>query len=155
MTENQKLRELFETYMTDGGKWSAAINKGPTGAYLLLRTATAWGDWKACAEALTMPTNDHSGDAANMVPPADHIEDSLAMVQAAAQTVANAAAVIYHNASLGDFALRPPDDMSGWTAYVPMTTTPWDEREACAELCETWNTAPGSELAGAIRARGA
>lgn len=28
------------------------------------------------------------------------------------------------------------------------------EREACAELCELWNTTPGGKLAAAIRARG-
>lgn len=27
------------------------------------------------------------------------------------------------------------------------------EREACAELCELWNTTPGSKLAAAIRVR--
>lgn len=53
---NQKLREAFETYITDDGKWPNAILKAPGGQYLLLRTSVAWQDWKACAEALALPT---------------------------------------------------------------------------------------------------
>ena len=52
MTENQKLREAFEAYITDNGKWPNAILKAPGGQYLLLRTSVAWQDWRACAEAL-------------------------------------------------------------------------------------------------------
>lgn len=59
MTENQKLREAFEAYITDNGKWPNAILKAPGGQYLLLRTSVAWQDWKACAEALAPPTADH------------------------------------------------------------------------------------------------
>lgn len=56
MSNEQKLREAFEAHMTDGGKWPNAILKAPGGQYLLLRTSVAWQDWKACAEALTLPT---------------------------------------------------------------------------------------------------
>ena len=52
MSENQKLREAFEAYITDNGKWPNAILKAPGGQYLLLRTSVAWQDWMACAEAL-------------------------------------------------------------------------------------------------------
>ena len=56
MNNEQKLREAFETYITDDGKWPNAILKAPGGQYLLLRTSVAWQDWKACAEALALPT---------------------------------------------------------------------------------------------------
>ena len=62
MTENQKLREEFETYITDDGKWPNAILKAPGGQYLLLRTSVAWQDWKACAEALALPTAEQVDD---------------------------------------------------------------------------------------------
>jgi hypothetical protein len=62
MTENQKLREAFEAYITDNGKWPNAILKAPGGQYLLLRTSVAWQDWKACAEALALPTAEQVDD---------------------------------------------------------------------------------------------
>ena len=52
MSNEQKLREAFEAYITDNGKWPNAILKAPGGQYLLLRTSVAWQDWRACAEAL-------------------------------------------------------------------------------------------------------
>jgi hypothetical protein len=62
MTEKQKLREAFEAYITDNGKWPNAILKAPGGQYLLLRTSVAWQDWKACAEALALPTAEQVDD---------------------------------------------------------------------------------------------
>ena len=105
MTENQKLREAFETYITDDGKWPNAILKAPGGQYLLLRTSVAWQDWKACAEALALLTVpaisdtwgisralvtlyayecDGATDKALALITADHIPDAGKMIETAA-----------------------------------------------------------------------
>ena len=67
MTENQKLREAFESRMTDNGKWPNAIKQGRNGCYLLAQTENAWTEWQACAEALALPTADHLPDAGKMI----------------------------------------------------------------------------------------
>lgn len=105
MTENQKLREAFETYITDDGKWPNAILKAPGGQYLLLRTSVAWQDWKACAEALALLTVpaisdtwgisralvtlyayecDGATDKALALITADHFPDATKMIETAA-----------------------------------------------------------------------
>ena len=105
---NQKLREAFETYITDGGKWPNAILKAPGGQYLLLRTSVAWQDWKACAEALALLTVpaisdtwgisralvtlyayecDGATDKALALITADHIPDAGKMIETAAPVV--------------------------------------------------------------------
>ena len=60
MSNEQKLREAFEARMTDNGKWPDAITKGRNGCYLLAQTENAWAEWRACAEALTLPTTEPS-----------------------------------------------------------------------------------------------
>ena len=67
MTENQKLREVFEARMTDNGKWPRAVEQGRNGCYLLAQTENAWAEWQACAEALALPTADHLPDAGKMI----------------------------------------------------------------------------------------
>lgn len=120
MTENQKLREAFETYITDGGKWPNAILKAPGGQYLLLRTSVAWQDWKACAEALALPTAlaisdtwgisralvtlyayecDGATDKALALITADHIPDAWEMV---ADHLPNAGKMIETAAPVGE-----------------------------------------------------
>jgi len=64
---NQKLREAFESRMTDNGKWPNAIKQGRNGCYLLAQTENAWTEWQACAEALALPTADHLPDAGKMI----------------------------------------------------------------------------------------
>ena len=56
MTETKKLREAFESRMTDNGKWPRAVEQGRNGCYLLAQTENAWAEWQACAEALALPT---------------------------------------------------------------------------------------------------
>ena len=82
MTENQKLREAFESRMTDNGKWPNAIKQGRNGCYLLAQTENAWTEWQACAEALALPTADHLPDAGEMV--VDHFPDATKMIETAA-----------------------------------------------------------------------
>jgi len=105
MNNEQKLREAFETYITDDGKWPNAILKAPGGQYLLLRTSVAWQDWKACAEALALLTVpaisdtwgisralvtlyayecDGATDKALALITADHIPDAGKMIETAA-----------------------------------------------------------------------
>ena len=67
MTTEQKLREAFESCMTDNGKWPRAVEQGHNGCYLLSQTENAWAVWQACAEALALPTADHFPDAAKMI----------------------------------------------------------------------------------------
>lgn len=62
MTENQKLREVFEARMTDNGKWPRAVEQGRNGCYLLAQTENAWAEWQACAEALALPTAEQVDD---------------------------------------------------------------------------------------------
>ena len=79
---NQKLREAFESRMTDNGKWPNAIKQGRNGCYLLAQTENAWTEWQACAEALALPTADHLPDAGEMV--VDHFPDATKMIETAA-----------------------------------------------------------------------
>lgn len=82
MTENQKLREAFESRMTDNGKWPRAVEQGRNGCYLLAQTENAWAEWQACAGALALPTADHLPDVGEMV--VDHFPDATKMIETAA-----------------------------------------------------------------------
>ena len=42
-------RADFEEWMSEGGKWPKAVERGQNGDYLLLQTATNWTTWQACA----------------------------------------------------------------------------------------------------------
>lgn len=53
-----ELRERFEWWVTDGGKWPNAIQRDDRGGYLLLATANQWSAWCGCAHVLNMLIDD-------------------------------------------------------------------------------------------------
>ena len=114
MSNEQKLREAFEAHMTDGGKWPNAILKAPGGQYLLLRTSVAWQDWKACAEALTLPT----------AAPVDEQIEALARKHGTGGWQTLADMVRFGKACM---ALQSSADVRDVVLA---------EREACAKVCE-------------------
>ena len=154
MTENQKLREAFESRMTDNGKWPRAVEQGRNGCYLLAQTADAWAEWQACAEALALPTADHLPDVKKMV--VDHFPDATKMIETAAPVGEREAFEREMSKPPFEFCMdRWPDDGSyawpgnyaayhtqcawmAWQARAALSAgdVVLAEREACAKLCE-------------------
>ena len=148
MTENQKLREAFESRMTDNGKWPRAVEQGRNGCYLLAQTENAWAEWQACAEALALPTADHLPDVKKMV--VDHFPDATKMIETAApagereafeRTMMDKYGWQNEDFKLDDFGYFDGHTDTAWMAWQARAALSAGdavlaEREACAKLCE-------------------
>ena len=137
MTENQKLREAFESRMTDNGKWPNAIKQGRNGCYLLAQTENAWTEWQACAEALALPTADHLPDAGEMIEAAVPVGEQ----EAFERTMMDKYGWQRTDFKLDDFGYFDGHTDTAWMAWqARVALSAGDavlaEREACAKLCE-------------------
>lgn len=51
---DEQMREKFEAWFSDGGKWPQAIERSRDG-YKLITAQNGWEAWQACTAALSQP----------------------------------------------------------------------------------------------------